>query len=130
MNHNFFVIDSLTTGSDFIIRFPFELKVEEANEKNAAHVRGKEIQLESGDPHGKQFFLEDLKGYGANAKDYNITLSHEKSGTGVTIMSNRPFEKLNFWASVKTICPEPYIHIKADPGKTFQWTNTYQFKVR
>jgi hypothetical protein len=130
MNHNFFVIDSLTTGSDFIIKFPFDIREQQTNEHKDAHVIGKEIHLEGGDPHGKQFFLDNLKGYTTDAKDYNITLSHEKSGTSVTVTSDRPFERLNFWASVKTICPEPFIHIKAEPGQSFQWTTTYQFKAK
>jgi len=129
MNHNFFVIDSLTTGSDFTVRFPFELQAQPAKEQSAAQVKGKEIHLEAGDPHKKNFFLEDIKGYTSDARDYHITVNHQPSGTGVTILSNRPFEKLNFWASVKTICPEPYIHIKINPGQTFEWSNTYRFSA-
>jgi len=130
MNHNFFVIDSLTTGSDFTVQFPFELQAQPTKEQSAAQVKGNAINLEAGDPHKKNFFLEDIKGYTSDIKDYQITVNHKPSGTGVTILSNRPIEKLNFWASVKTICPEPYIHIRVDPGQTFEWTTTYQFRAR
>jgi hypothetical protein len=93
-------------------------------------VKGREIHLEAGDPRKKNFFLEEIGGYSKESKDYQFTVSHLPSGTGVTVSSDRPIEKLNFWASVKTICPEPYIHIRIAPGETFEWSNRYRFSAQ
>jgi hypothetical protein len=35
--------------------------------------------------------------------------------------------KLAFWACHTTLCPEPYIKIKVEPGKEFTWSIRYEF---
>ena len=45
----------------------------------------------------------------------------------VRIRADRPFSRLVYWGSVKTLCPEPYIHISVAPGETFTWTIRYDF---
>jgi hypothetical protein len=37
--------------------------------------------------------------------------------------------KLVFWASLKAVCPEPYIQIKVEPGKEFNWTISYEYYI-
>jgi hypothetical protein len=49
------------------------------------------------------------------------------TGTGFRIKGNQPLSKMVFWCNAKTICPEPYIKIKIEPGEEFSWKNTYEF---
>ncbi|HUQ66843.1 MAG TPA: hypothetical protein VM101_11845 [Flavitalea sp.] len=129
MNHNFFVIDSLITSPDFELVFPFEPLVASSTEHKAATISGKRILLEDGDPKGKDFYLGPITGFSNNADDYNITVSNKKTGAAVSIKADKPFSKLAFWATVKTVCPEPFIQVKAEPGEEFSWKITYTFAV-
>lgn len=130
MNHNFFVIDTQITGSDFEVDLPFEpVAADNDAEKKASTISGNQILLDSGDPSGKNFYLGPITGYTDNASDYDITVRNKKTGAGVNIKSDRPLSRLAFWATVKTVCPEPFIHVMAEPGKEFTWTTTYTFFV-
>jgi hypothetical protein len=127
MNHNFFVIDTQVTSSDFVISFPFEITGARRDTPNASTISGRQILLEDGDPKGKNFFLGDIKGYSQQPNDYNIDVKNLRTGAGVTVTADRPLSKLAFWATVKTVCPEPFIHIKAEPGKEVKWKLVYTF---
>jgi hypothetical protein len=129
MNHNFFVIDEQVSGPDFETTFTFEPVVEESTEPRSASISGRQILLEDGDPKGKNFYLGPITGYTNDSADYNITVRNKKTGAAVNIRADQPFAKLAFWATVKTVCPEPFIHVKADPGKEFSWNITYRFSV-
>lgn len=129
MNHNFFVIDSQITSSDFVVDLPFEASVEQSKDVKAATIDGKQILLEDGDPAGKDFYLGPITGYSDTDQDYDITVSNKKTGASVNIKSDKPFAKLAFWATVKTVCPEPFIHVKAEPGKEVTWKIVYTFKA-
>ena len=130
MNHNFFVIDSQITSSDFEVDLPFEAAVAQTDEGKAASIQGKQIILEDGDPTGKNFFLGPITGYSDTKDDYNITVRNKKTGASVNIKADKPFSRLAFWATVKTVCPEPFIHVKAEPGKEFNWKIIYTFGTK
>lgn len=126
MNHNFFVIDTQVTGSDFEVTLPFEPVATPGDEKLASTISGNQIVLED-EPAGKNYYLGPITGYSTLPTDYDITIKNRKTGAGVNVKSDRPFSRLAFWATVKTVCPEPFIHVKAEPGKEFTWTTTYTF---
>jgi hypothetical protein len=127
MNHNFFVIDSQVTSPDFVVDLPFEAVVAQSSDPKAASIEGKQILLEDGDPAGKDFYLGPITGYSDSEDDYNITVTNKKTGASVNIKADKPFSRLAFWATVKTVCPEPFIHVKAEPGKEFSWKIIYTF---
>jgi hypothetical protein len=126
MDHNFFVIDSQPTGADFTVEFPYAISSDTAR-RTSASFSGNKILLEAGDPSGKTFFLENISGFRADASDYHFTVKNSKTKAAVTVTADRPIEKMNFWASVKTVCPEPFIHVKVEPGKEFRWSIHYRF---
>jgi hypothetical protein len=124
-NHNFFTLDSRTTGPEFAVRFRFAPKaVREL--KGLAEVKGNEIAFLREFERGQTVFTE-VEGFGSNAADYDIRIENRKSGAGVHITGDRPFAKLLFWSAVKTVCPEPYIDASVEPGKETTWRITYEF---
>ena len=44
-----------------------------------------------------------------------------------TINGDRPIVKQIFWSIRTTACPEPYIQLRAEPGREEKWTITYDF---
>jgi hypothetical protein len=124
-NHNFFTLDSKTTGPDFAVRFPFAPKATRAL-NGLAEVRGNEIVFLKEFERGQTVFTE-LEGFGTTASAYDIRLENRQTGAGVHITGDRPFAKLLFWSAVKTVCPEPYIDVSVEPGKQSAWKITYEF---
>jgi hypothetical protein len=126
-DHNFFVTDSQTVASGIGLRFTFPLEAEQARGLgDLAAIRGDSISILR--PFGtRESVYAVLHGYGNTAADYDIRLEDRITGAAVRIRADRPFSKLVYWGSVKTLCPEPYIHVSVAPGETFSWTLYYDF---
>ncbi len=125
-DHNFFMMDSQPTGPDASVRFPFDLKPKAPVRGTAAEINGGEITYSRELRKGESVFGE-FEGFGATAADYDIRMEHMKAGAGVHITADQPLSKQVFWSINTTFCPEPYILINVEPGKTFRWKYTYDF---
>jgi hypothetical protein len=126
-DHNFFLPDSLTTGPGFVLKFPFPLTADETRGLNdLSAIQGDSIVMLR-QLTGKESVYAVLHGYGDQAADYDIRVENHITGTGIRIRSDRPLSRLVYWGSVKALCPEPYIHIKVQPGDSFSWTLRYEF---
>lgn len=126
-NHNFFVIDNQLTSPDFVVTFPFKLIGEPSGKEVPGKLNNNQILFDrefTGTDH-LQYPL--LQGFGKSPSDYDIKIENYKTGAAVRITSDQPLSKLVFWSALKTVCPEPYIHIKINPGETFEWKIFYEF---
>jgi hypothetical protein len=124
-NHNFFTLDRKITGPDIVVRFPFAAKAARPLE-GKAEVQGREVRfLREFQP--KESVFTEVEGFGPTAADYGFELEHRGTGAGVRVTGDRPVQKLFFWSATKTVCPEPYIDVSAEPGRTSTWTTTYTF---
>ena len=127
-DHNFFLIDGQHTGPPFEIIFSFPL-----TEKKRGQGLGEKISIVGNRLIVNRTFLKNeqaytiLEGYDQESKDYDIRIENHKTGAGIHIRANRPISKLVFWASSAILCPEPYIHLKINPGETVTWEISYQF---
>ncbi len=123
-NHNFFVMDSQITGPEILVRFPFELRAED-DLKELAEVRGGGIVFLREFEKGASV-LTGLKGFGASDGNHCIAVENLRTGAGVHIRGDRPLLRLVFWAMRKTVCPEPYIALSAEPGCETKWQWLYE----
>lgn len=126
-NHNFYVIDGQPSGPDFSVKFPFELKGETNRIKDILALQGNEIKILRNLENREQAQFRALEGFSNSASDYDIKIENSKTRAGVRITSDRPMSKLVFWCAPKTLCPEPFTHIKLEPGETFTWKITYDY---
>ncbi|HEY4111274.1 hypothetical protein [Puia sp.] len=128
-NHNFFVIDTLDIAPGRILKLPWTPtstpSIPSAFDSLAA-VSGDSIIIRQPFAARRSFYTI-LTGYRDKADDYDLRIEERRSGVGVRIRCDRPLVKLAYWASLKTACPEPFIHIKAAPGQTITWTLRYDF---
>jgi hypothetical protein len=126
-DHNFFVTDSQRIAPGIVLKFPFALAAEQARGlDDLASIRGDSITILR--PFGeRESVYAVLHGYGNTAADYDIRLENRLTGAAVRIRADRPFSKLVYWGSMKTLCPEPYIHVSVAPGETYTWTLYYDF---
>ena len=126
-DHNFFVIDKHPTGPGLVVKLPFNLKGEGAGFGELAEIQGNQITFLRTIGNGENAECYSLEGFGPSASDYEIRIENRITGAGVRITCDQPFLKLAFWACHTTLCPEPYIKIKAEPGKEITWSIRYEF---
>jgi hypothetical protein len=125
-DHNFFTLDGQTTGPDAVVQFTaFDPKA--ARPLNGlAETRGREIRFLKAFESKETVFTE-VSGFGPTARDYDFRVENRKTGAGVHVTGDQPLSKLLFWSAWKTVCPEPYIDMRIEPGKAFTWRITYEF---
>ena len=127
-DHNFFVIDNEVVGPGIVVDFPFDPKAV-ADLKGIAELKGRSLvytrDLEKGES-----VQSEITGFSNSAKDYDFRIENRKSGAGVRIRGSHPIEKINFWCIRTVACPEPYIHMKIEPGDEATWQIIYDFYTR
>jgi hypothetical protein len=106
-DHNFFRMDSGSTGPGLVLKV----------------IPGDSIVIQR-PLTGKESVYGYLHWYG----DYEIRLENRE--TGIHIRCERPLSKLVYWGSPTILCPEPYIHIRVEPGQTMTWTISYEFYTK
>jgi hypothetical protein len=124
-DHNFFVIDGHPTGPEFTVKFPFDLHAK-ADLKDMAAVKAHDLVYLRELQKGESAFTE-LQGFGQTAADYDIRIENRIAGAGVRIVGDQPLAKVVFWSIRTTLCPEPYIKMRVEPGKESKWNITYDF---
>jgi hypothetical protein len=126
-DHNFFLLDDQPTGPGLVLKFPYLLTSEQARGLGElAAIHGDSIMLLRQLAGGESVYAV-LHGYGDQSRDYDIRLENHNTGAGLRITSDRPLSKLVYWGSPKTLCPEPYIQVKVQPGDIFTWRISYEF---
>jgi hypothetical protein len=124
-DHNFLVMDKQITGPGFVVTLPVK-PTEPVNPRMQDYAKLQDNQL---------IFLKNLDRRNVSFKDltngdgadYNLKVENHHTGAAVKITGDKRISKLVFWSASKTICPEPYINIKVEPGKTFTWNITYEY---
>ena len=129
-NHNFPVIDGEPSGPGMKVIFPFEVKGEGKGFGTIAETRGNEILFTRNIQKNESVFSEGLEGFDNSPAGYDFKIENQKTGAGMHVTGDTPLEKLVFWASSTTICPEPYIRIAAAPGKEVTWNINYEFYTK
>ncbi|MFT4032162.1 MAG: hypothetical protein QM669_07060 [Siphonobacter sp.] len=128
-DHNFFVFDNQPIGPGVQVTFPFELQAINQGKgfESLAEVKGKQVrylkELEKGE--SAQVFLA---GFGTSASDYNLRA--ENKTIGIQVHADQPITRIVYWSIRTVFSPEPYIKIKAEPGKTMTWKIEYEFFVK
>ena len=143
-NHGFFMLDDQPTGPDTKITFAFEPKAERSM-LPAAEIQGKSIvylkELVSNPqappgaprpppgPNAPQGVAQSpITGFSlTDPKDFDIRVENTKTGSGVRLTADVPLLQINYWSTRSTPCPEAYVAVKAQPGKTTKWLLTYDF---
>jgi hypothetical protein len=125
-NHNFLVLDGQTTGPDFELKTPFEIKTARALNSALAEVRGKQIAFKRAF-RDRDVFYTPFQGFGTTAADYQFTIENRKVGAGVTITGDRPLSKAAVWSIRSVLSIEPFITMTIDPGREFSWKYTYRY---
>jgi hypothetical protein len=126
-DHNFFVIDNEPIGPSYSITVPYNIKGTGQGIGELAEIKANKILFLRVVKNGENVFCSPLEGFSASPVDYDFRIENKTTGAGVRITCDQPIQKLNFWCCSTTLCPEPYIKIKVEPGKEFTWKIHYEF---
>jgi hypothetical protein len=125
-NHDFYMIDNQPAGPSYRIVFTF--KPQAKNDlKDLVEIHGNEISFKRELKSQGESVFTPIDGFGSLPKDNDVTVENAAAKAGVREIGNRPLSDFNFWTIRSTVCPEGYIHMRIDPGKTFKWKITYRF---
>ena len=124
-NHNFLHLDRQPPGPDFSLAVPFKIRTSPP-EGSLAEVRENAIAFRKTLTGEDRVYL-DLRGFGPEAKDYDIRVENRRVGAGVRITADRPLARLALWAIRAPLSIEPFIDMKIDPGSEFTWRINYEY---
>jgi hypothetical protein len=130
-NHNFFVFDDQLIGEGCELTFTKNIYCSGENSGigDIAEIEDNKLKILRSLGKGESVYCDSINAINNDAIDYDIKIDNHKAGAGVQIKGNRPISNLVFWCRGKTICPEPYIKIKIDPGEEFSWELEYVFYI-
>jgi hypothetical protein len=126
-NHNFFTIDHLPTGPGIEVIFPFQVQATGRGIGDIAQVSNNKITYLRTLNKDEHVYSSGLQGLSARVQDYDIRIENHATGAGVRITGDQPLQKIVYWASSTTSCPEPYIQLQAEPGQEAKWQILYEF---
>jgi len=125
-NHDFYMIDDQPAGPSYRVAFAFTPQAKN-DLKGIAEIRNNELVYKRELQPGSESVFTVIRGFGDTPKDNDIIVENAIAKAGVREIGDRPLSDLNFWTIRSTVCPEGYIHMRIEPGKTFKWKITYRF---
>jgi hypothetical protein len=125
-NHNFLYLDRQAPGPDYSLTVPFQIDTPKPPVNSLAQVRENHISF-SKTLMGEDRVYLDLRGFGADAKDYDIRIENRRLGAGVRITADRPLSRLALWAIRAPLSIEPFIDMNIEPGREFTWRIQYDY---
>jgi hypothetical protein len=125
-NHDFYMIDNQPAGPSYRVVFAFVPQAKN-DLKDIAEISGKELRYKRELQSGHESLFTPIAGFGPKPTDNDITVENATAKAGVREIGNRPLSDINFWTIRSTVCPEAYISMKIQPGKTYTWKITYRF---
>lgn len=128
-NHNFPVIDKQPAGPGYVITFPFNLSGSGLGFGEVIGIQDNKLVYLRDQLKSDRVYFGDLKGYSNNFTDYDIRIENHLAGAGIRIRCDQPLNKLVYWSSPTTVCPEPYIRVTVKPGEEFSWELKYEYYI-
>lgn len=126
-NHNFFNVDADPVGPNYELEFPFEPAAVKPVERFPELVKLGNKKLTLTGDLAKGTIYGGITGFDTTAATAGVTMRHKPSGVTVKVTGDRPLKQFNVWGMTTTLCPEPFIELKIEPGKDATWQWKYEF---
>lgn len=124
--HHFLKIDDAPAGPGYQFEFPFAPQFgERAETQGALDINNTLLLFTSAVPAQKAIWAP-LTGF-ASPADHRITIRFTRTRGILTLIGDRPLEKLVLFSANGVVCPENFVKISVPPGQTAKWTSTYVF---
>jgi hypothetical protein len=126
-NHNFTVIDREHVGPDTRIKFGAAAPTIDVTKAGKAEFTDGYLSVPEKLKGSLWVQLGGLKG---TVQENDILIENTKAGAGVHIKGDLPILKIVVYGESDSICPEPFVKIKVEPGKEMKWQWNYTFVER
>jgi hypothetical protein len=130
-NHNFFNVDGDAVGKNYELILPFEAKVEKVSKDSnpVAIWKSKTLRFDGLLDQGSIYY--ELSGFNSKtgSADAAVTMRHKPTGIGVRVTGDLPPSRFNVWGIKTTLCPEPFVQLDLEPGKSLSWGWKYDFTL-
>jgi hypothetical protein len=128
-NHNFFNVDGDTDTKNYTIDFGFKPKLTVQKERFEELVSLDEQQLRFWGKLDTGSAYAEFEGFDAtDAKRHQFQLKHTKSGVCAEVTCDLPLWRFHFWSTTTAVCPEPFVHLSVEPGKSQSWMWKYTLR--
>lgn len=129
-SHNFIRIDGDTAGPNYKVLFGVTPKPEEKHLKRmkdvGATLNGNLLTFSRTYPSSSLSF--DLAEPTKSESEKLATITNLRTGAAVAVGSQPAPHRFAFWSQMP-LCPEPFVHIRLEPGQETTWMNSYTFTV-
>jgi len=126
-NHNFFIIDDDSIGPGYVLKLGFNLNVNPSTLEPFAKLEGNDVVFVRPLVTPSDHPSLRVKGFSTtDASEYDLRIENRNTEAGVHITADKPISSMYFWTAPKSICPEPFIHVLVEPGKSFSWSIIYK----
>ncbi len=124
-NHNFLAINKELIGTDYILKFPFQIKPQLFGEtvKKEKKVEVGEDEIRFNSTPEEQFFFSNLSG--GECVDASWELINTKSKVGIRETGSFKTSQVNLWGWKHVVSPELFFDVNVKPGQTIEWSRTY-----
>ncbi|WP_461629140.1 hypothetical protein [Labilibaculum euxinus] len=123
--HNFLAINKELMGSNYILKFPFDIKPEllgaTVNPEEKVELGQNEITFKN--TPNEQFFFSNLSG--SKNVDAHWELINTKSKIGVSETGSFTTNKVNLWGWKHVVSPELFFDINLKPDQEIEWSRKY-----
>tara|TARA_R110000868_G_scaffold194178_3_gene439528 strand:+ start:23732 stop:24616 length:885 start_codon:yes stop_codon:yes gene_type:complete len=123
--HNFLAFNNDLIGSDYVLKFPFEIKPElfkeTLNTEKKVTIEKHHIRF-NGTPN-TDFFFSNLSGNQWVRAQWELI--NTKHNIGIRETGDFKTNKINLWGVQHVICPELFYHINLKQGQSQEWSRTY-----
>lgn len=123
--YNFLAINKELIGSQYILKFPFDIKPElfgaTVNSEEVLVIKQNEITFNK--TPNEQFFFSNLSG--SENVDAHWELINTKSKIGISETGSFTTNKVNLWGWKHVVSPELFFDINLKAGETTKWSRTY-----
>lgn len=123
--HNFLAINKDLIGSNYILKFPFQIKPklfgETFNPEEKVEIGSNKITFYN--TPKEQFFFSDLSGN--EQVDASWELINIKNNIGISEKGSFKTSKVNLWGWKHVVSPELFFDVRVEPGQSIEWSRTY-----
>jgi hypothetical protein len=121
-SHNFLRIDDEPVGRAYSVELPFVPRLEQ-EAGGILVVRGSGLSL-GRDPSSTDGFFGLLSGFGSDPGQNSVTVRTRQAAVRIT--GSLPVDRMQFFGTGRTICPESFVRIELEPARSASWTTTYE----
>jgi hypothetical protein len=127
--HNMVMTDDKTVAGNYRVAFGFPPSLAQQTSGGAGWGGGTTITADTivikGTLTGGDFLWATFGGLTNKVADNSAIVTETGGKAAIKIVGNWTPGKYNFWASPRSVCPEPYLSITMQPGASLQWRDTY-----